>query len=42
MSFTGSTEVGGYFMRYSGESNLKVLGLEMGVKSPFIVLDHAE
>jgi aldehyde dehydrogenase (NAD+)/gamma-glutamyl-gamma-aminobutyraldehyde dehydrogenase len=42
VSFTGSTEVGGYFLRYSGESNLKVVGLEMGGKSPFIVLDDAD
>ena len=42
VSFTGSTEVGAYFMRYSGESNLKVVGLEMGGKSPFIVLDDAD
>ena len=42
VSFTGSTEVGGYFMRYSGESNLKVIGLEMGGKSPMIVLDDAD
>ena len=41
VSFTGSTEVGGYFLRYAGESNLKVIGLEMGGKSPFIVLDDA-
>lgn len=42
VSFTGSTEVGGYFLRYAGESNLKVVGLEMGGKSPFIILDDAE
>ena len=42
LSFTGSTEVGGYFMRYAGESNLKSVGLEMGGKSPFIVLDDAD
>lgn len=42
ISFTGSTEVGGFFLRYSGESNLKVVGLEMGGKSPFIVLDDAD
>ena len=42
VSFTGSTEVGGYFMKYSGESNLKNVGLEMGGKSPFIVLDDAK
>lgn len=41
VSFTGSTEVGRMFMRYSGESNLKGVGLEMGGKSPFIVLDDA-
>ena len=41
VSFTGSTEVGGYFMKYSGESNLKTVGLEMGGKSPFIVLGDA-
>jgi aldehyde dehydrogenase (NAD+)/gamma-glutamyl-gamma-aminobutyraldehyde dehydrogenase len=42
VSFTGSTEVGALFMRYSGESNLKTIGLEMGGKSPFIVLDDAK
>ena len=42
VSFTGSTEVGGRFLRYSGESNLKIIGLEMGGKSPFIVLDDAD
>ena len=42
VSFTGSTEVGGYFMKYSGESNLKTVGLEMGGKSPFIVLGDAK
>lgn len=41
VSFTGSTEVGRLFMRYSGESNLKGVGLEMGGKSPFIVLEDA-
>ena len=41
VSFTGSTEVGRMFMRYSGDSNLKSIGLEMGGKSPFIVLDDA-
>jgi aldehyde dehydrogenase (NAD+)/gamma-glutamyl-gamma-aminobutyraldehyde dehydrogenase len=41
VSFTGSTEVGRMFMRYSGDSNLKGVGLEMGGKSPFIVLDDA-
>ncbi|WP_029061186.1 aldehyde dehydrogenase [Labrenzia sp. DG1229] len=41
VSFTGSTEVGRMFMRYSGDSNLKGVGLEMGGKSPFIVLEDA-
>jgi acyl-CoA reductase-like NAD-dependent aldehyde dehydrogenase len=42
VSFTGSNEVGAYFLKYSSESNLKPVGLEMGGKSPFIVLDDAE
>ncbi len=41
VSFTGSTEVGRLFMRYSGDSNLKGVGLELGGKSPFIVLEDA-
>ena len=41
VSFTGSCEVGRMFMRYSGDSNLKGVGLEMGGKSPFIVLEDA-
>ena len=41
VSFTGSSEVGRMFMRYSGDSNLKSVGLEMGGKSPFIVLEDA-
>ncbi len=41
VSFTGSTEVGACFLRYASESNLKPIGLEMGGKSPFIVLDDA-
>ena len=41
VSFTGSTEVGALFLRYASESNLKPVGLEMGGKSPFIVLEDA-
>ena len=41
VSFTGSTEVGAYFLRYSSESNLKPVGLEMGGKSPMIMLEDA-
>lgn len=36
--FTGSTQVGKYFMEYSAQSNLKKLGLELGGKSPNIIL----
>jgi acyl-CoA reductase-like NAD-dependent aldehyde dehydrogenase len=38
VAFTGSTEVGKYFLRYSGESNMKRLALECGGKSPHIVM----
>jgi acyl-CoA reductase-like NAD-dependent aldehyde dehydrogenase len=41
ISFTGSTEVGKYFLRYAGESNLKSVGLECGGKSPHIVFADA-
>jgi aldehyde dehydrogenase (NAD+)/gamma-glutamyl-gamma-aminobutyraldehyde dehydrogenase len=41
VSFTGSTEVGALFLRYSSESNLKPVGLEMGGKSPLVILDDA-
>jgi gamma-glutamyl-gamma-aminobutyraldehyde dehydrogenase len=39
VSFTGSGEVGRYFLKYSAESNLKSIVLECGGKSPAIVLD---
>jgi len=39
VAFTGSTEVGRYFLRYSAESNLKRVILECGGKSPQIVFD---
>lgn len=38
VGFTGSTEVGRYFMQYSGQSNIKRIGLELGGKSPQVVL----
>jgi acyl-CoA reductase-like NAD-dependent aldehyde dehydrogenase len=38
IAFTGSTEVGKFFMRYSGESNLKRVSLECGGKTPHIIL----
>lgn len=42
VSFTGSTEVGRYFLKYSAESNLKEVVLECGGKSPQIVFDDAD
>ena len=38
IGFTGSTEVGKLFMQYSGQSNIKRIGLELGGKSPQVVL----
>jgi acyl-CoA reductase-like NAD-dependent aldehyde dehydrogenase len=37
VAFTGSTEVGKFFLRYSGESNMKRLALECGGKSPHVI-----
>ena len=37
IAFTGSTEVGKYFLKYSGESNMKAVSLECGGKTPNIV-----
>lgn len=39
VTFTGSTEVGKLFQRYSGESNMKQVWLECGGKSPNLVFD---
>jgi gamma-glutamyl-gamma-aminobutyraldehyde dehydrogenase/4-guanidinobutyraldehyde dehydrogenase/NAD-dependent aldehyde dehydrogenase len=41
VTFTGSTEVGKLFLRYSGESNMKRVALECGGKSPHIVTADA-
>jgi gamma-glutamyl-gamma-aminobutyraldehyde dehydrogenase len=38
VSFTGSTEVGRYFLKYAAESNLKQITLECGGKSPQVIL----
>ncbi len=38
VAFTGSTEVGRYFLKYSADSNLKRIILECGGKSPQVVL----
>jgi len=40
-TFTGSTEVGRHFLRYSADSNLKRIVLECGGKSPQIVMADA-
>jgi len=37
--FTGSTQVGKYFMEYSGQSNLKRVALECGGKSAHIIME---
>jgi 4-(gamma-glutamylamino)butanal dehydrogenase len=42
ISFTGSTEVGKYFLRYSAESNMKRVTLECGGKTPHIVMGDCE
>jgi len=41
LAFTGSTEVGKYFLQYSGQSNMKPVSLECGGKSPNIVFSDA-
>jgi gamma-glutamyl-gamma-aminobutyraldehyde dehydrogenase len=41
LAFTGSTAVGRQFLRYSADSNLKRVWLELGGKSPNIVLPDA-
>ena len=41
VTFTGSTEVGRYFLKYAAESNLKEITLECGGKSPQVVLASA-
>ena len=41
LTFTGSTEVGRLFLRYSAESNLKRVVLECGGKSPQVVMADA-
>jgi gamma-glutamyl-gamma-aminobutyraldehyde dehydrogenase/4-guanidinobutyraldehyde dehydrogenase/NAD-dependent aldehyde dehydrogenase len=42
VAFTGSTEVGKYFLRYAGESNMKRIALECGGKSPQVVLADSD
>ncbi len=42
MAFTGSTAVGRRLLEYSARSNLKRINLELGGKSPAVVLEDAE
>ncbi|GCE00550.1 aldehyde dehydrogenase [Embleya hyalina] len=42
LAFTGSTAVGRHFLRYAADSNLKRVWLELGGKSPHIVLPDAD
>lgn len=42
LTFTGSTEVGKYFLGYSAQSNMKQVWLECGGKSPNIVFADCE
>lgn len=42
VTFTGSTTTGRRFLRYSADSNMKKVVLELGGKNPCIVLDDAE
>lgn len=42
LAFTGSTEVGKYFMQYSAQSNLKQVWLECGGKSANLVFADCE
>ena len=42
VAFTGSTIVGRKILKASSESNLKVVTLELGGKSPTIIFDDAD
>lgn len=42
VTFTGSTEVGKMFLRYSSESNMKPVWLETGGKSPNLIFADCE
>jgi len=41
IAFTGSSEVGKLFLKYSAESNMKSVNLECGGKSPHIIMADA-
>jgi aldehyde dehydrogenase (NAD+) len=42
LAFTGSTGTGKIILELSARSNLKPVTLELGGKSPFIVMDDAD
>lgn len=42
ITFTGSTAIGKLFQRYAGESNMKMVWLETGGKSPNLVFPDAD
>ena len=42
VAFTGSTDVGRIVMAAAAKSNLKKVSLELGGKSPNIILDDAD
>ncbi len=42
VAFTGSTEVGKYFLKYAAESNMKHVSLECGGKTPNIVFNDCK
>ncbi|MEM1142928.1 MAG: aldehyde dehydrogenase [Pseudomonadota bacterium] len=42
LAFTGSTEVGKYFISFAAQSNMKLVWLECGGKSPNIVFSDTE
>ncbi|MCX8515613.1 MAG: aldehyde dehydrogenase, partial [Alphaproteobacteria bacterium] len=42
VAFTGSTEVGKYFLQYAGQSNMKSVWLECGGKSPNLIFADSD
>nr|CAH7743338.1 unnamed protein product [Callosobruchus chinensis] len=42
VAFTGSTEIGHKIMEYSASSNLKSVSLELGGKSPLVIMNDAD
>jgi hypothetical protein len=42
IAFTGSTDTGKIILELAAKSNLKTVTLELGGKSPFIIMDDAD